>query len=56
MIWEKANKKNIDSLDLTRKVILLKLWHGKYVIQYDFIQNIDIQEQNYQICKKNMNL
>ena len=29
-IGERPNKKNIESLNLTRKVNLLRLWRGKY--------------------------
>ena len=29
---ERPNKKNIESLDLTQKVNILKLWHGKNVV------------------------
>ena len=31
MIGERPNKKNIESLDLTQKVTLLRLWRGKNI-------------------------
>ena len=34
---ERPNKKNIESLDLTLKVILLSLWSGKYFVYFMII-------------------